>query len=64
MQGNEFEEAFGQFLEQEEYDNASSALFSLARAAFQAGWLAAGGTPHESVRFFEILRSDPSSEEP
>lgn len=43
MHSNEYEAAFGRFLEQAEYDKASDALFSLARAAFQAGWLAAGG---------------------
>lgn len=37
MHSNEYEAAFGRFLEQAEYDKASDALFSLARAAFQAG---------------------------
>ena len=43
MHSNDYEAAFGRFLEQTEYDEAEDALFSLVRAAFQAGWLAAGG---------------------
>lgn len=44
MQSNDFEAAFGRFLEQTEYDAAEAALFSLVRAAFLAGWRAAGGS--------------------
>ena len=40
----EFEKVFDKLLEQKEYDEASDALFSLARAAFKLGWQAAGGT--------------------
>lgn len=38
-----FERAFDRFLECREYDAAESALFAMIRAAFQAGWIAAGG---------------------
>ncbi len=36
-----FEIAFGEFLDSQEYDRAEDALFSLVRAAFRAGYLAA-----------------------
>ena len=64
MHSNEYEEAFGRFLEQAEYDEAEDALFSLARAAFQAGWLAAGGSKPEPVRMFELLRPEASGPKP
>ena len=32
--------------------------FSLVRAAFQAGWLAAGGEESTAVRMFEVLRAE------
>lgn len=38
-----FETEFERFLESEDYDSAEDALFTLARASFIAGWLAAGG---------------------
>ena len=49
MHSNDYEAAFGRFLEQTEYDEAEDALFSLVRAAFQAGWLAAGGEERAAV---------------
>lgn len=61
MQNNEFEEAFGRFLEQAAYDDAEAALFSLARAAFLAGWLAAGGCAATPARMFEVLRPEPEA---
>ncbi len=45
MMSNDFEAAFSNFLERREYDEAESALFSIIRAAFLAGWRAAGGEP-------------------
>ena len=56
MHSNDYEEAFGWFLEQEEYGEAEDALFSLLRAAFQAEWLAAGGEESAAARMFEVLR--------
>lgn len=44
-----FEQAFETFLESEQYDQAEDALFSLARAAFLAGWVAAGGKPPQPI---------------
>ena len=43
MMDNEFEAAFSCFLERHEYDDAESVLFEIVRAAFLAGWRAAGG---------------------
>ena len=35
------EEAFGEFIDHSEYDEAENALFSIIRTAFKAGWSAA-----------------------
>lgn len=40
---DKFEGAFDAFLDRKEYDEAESALFSMVRTAFMAGWKAAGG---------------------
>ena len=45
MQTNDFEQAFGDFLDRREYDQAENALFAMVRIAFLAGWKAAGGNP-------------------
>ena len=58
MHSNDYEAAFGRYLEQTEYDEAEDALSSLVRAAFQAGWLAAGGEESAAVRMFEVLRAE------
>ena len=52
---DEFELAFSNFLEGEAYDNASQALFDLVRAAFEAGWKAAGGELPQPVPIFRLL---------
>ncbi len=39
-----FELKFSELLESEEYERAEAALFEVVRAAFEAGWKAAGGT--------------------
>ena len=52
MYSDQFELAFSTFLEQHEYDEAESYLFTMMRAAFAAGWQAAGGeTPHSKRTF-------------
>lgn len=56
MMPNGFEEAFGTFLERREYDEAESALFSIVRAAFLSGWLAAGGEQPIPQKVFEVIR--------
>lgn len=45
MRKDTYELEFEKFLEDENYEAAEDALFSIARAAFEAGWLAAGGEP-------------------
>ncbi|MFI3313795.1 MAG: hypothetical protein R3Y62_07895 [Eubacteriales bacterium] len=55
MYSNDFETAFDHFIERKEYDTAQSALFSLVRAAFIAGWQSAGGTPPTPHKMFELL---------
>ena len=48
MYTNEFEEAFSNFLDRHEYDEAENYLFSMVRLAFAAGWQAAGGAPPQA----------------
>lgn len=59
MMGNEFEAAFDAFLDRHEYDDAESALFAIVRAAFTAGWLAAGGDAPQPERIFQLLSPQP-----
>ena len=42
----------------QQLSEGEDALFSLVRAAFQAGWLAAGGEESTAVRMFEVLRAE------
>ena len=61
MMSNAFEAAFDAFLERREYDEAQQARlaqFALVRAAFLAGWLAAGGDRPQQARLFEVLRPE------
>lgn len=44
----DFEKAFGDFIEYKIYDEVESALFFMIRTAFTAGWLASGGASPES----------------
>ena len=55
MMDNEFEAAFSAFLDRHEYDDAESALFEIVRAAFLAGWRAAGGEGPQAERVFQVL---------
>ena len=55
MHSNDFEYAFSEFLDRHEYDEAENALFAIVRAAFEAGWLAAGGTVPKSEKIFQLL---------
>lgn len=60
MESDELEKAFSGFLERREYDEAESALFSLVRAAFLAGWNAAGGRPPEPQPILRLMqKSEP-----
>ena len=58
MMSNAFEAVFDAFLERREYDEAQQAQFALVRAAFLAGWLAAGGDRPQQARLFEVLRPE------
>ena len=55
MMDNKFEAAFSAFLDRHEYDDADSALFEIVRAAFLAGWRAAGGGEPQAERVFQLL---------
>lgn len=50
----DFEEAFGNFIDRREYDSVESALFTALRAAFIAGWKAAGGELPVSHKIIEL----------
>lgn len=55
MYSNDFEKAFDDFLDRREYDQAENALFAMVRIAFTAGWLAAGGTPPQPQKIFQLV---------
>ena len=42
MMDNNFEKAFGEYLDSAEYDTIANELFAATRKAFLAGWIAAG----------------------
>ena len=48
MQTNEFEGAFSNYLESNDCEEASGALFDIIRRSFLAGWQAARGEAPES----------------
>ena len=52
----DFEKAFGDFIDRREYDQAESALFSMVRIAFLAGWRAAGGDPPPPQKVLQLVR--------
>lgn len=54
MQMNEFEKAYADFIDRREYDEAQSALFTMVRTSFTAGWKAAGGEPPTPHKIFEL----------
>ena len=54
----DFEKNFGDFIERREYDAAESALFSMVRISFTAGWLAAGGKPPKPQKVVELFRPE------
>lgn len=55
MMGNEFEAALDRFLEGKEADAAHQVLYDITRAAFLAGWCAAGGEPPQGEGIFELI---------
>ncbi len=58
MNSDNFEKAFNDFLERKEYDTAENALFEIVRAAFTAGWQAAGGEPLKPQKLFELMHKN------
>lgn len=56
MQKDSFEQAFGNFLEREEYDEAYGAIFTLVRAAFLAGWKARESQPPAEILLLQKHR--------
>ena len=60
MPSDRFEQAFGSFLDRQEYDQAEQALFDIVRAAFLAGWQAAGGKEPQSQPVFRLLPREDS----
>jgi hypothetical protein len=40
MNSDNYEKAFDEFLESEEYERVQAAMFELTRAAFRSGWIA------------------------
>lgn len=58
MQTNQFEQAFSDFLDRREYDQAENALFSIVRIAFLAGWKAAGGEAPPPQKLFYLVHKD------
>lgn len=61
MQTNQFEQAFSDFLDRHEYDQAENALFSMVRIAFLAGWKAAGGNAPPPQKLFHLVHKDVKS---
>lgn len=61
MSSDNFEQAFSNFLDRQEYDEAEGALFAIVRAAFLAGWNAAGGTPPTAQPVLTLLHTESQS---
>ena len=61
MQTNRFEQAFSDFLDRREYDQAENALFSMVRIAFLAGWKAAGGEAPPPQKLFRLAHKNVKS---
>lgn len=55
MNQTQFDCAWAEFLQKPEYDAAKAAMFAVTRAAFLAGWLAAGGDAPQEERLFQVL---------
>lgn len=54
----DFEEAFGNFIDRREYDQAENALFSMVRVSFLAGWQAAGGAPPPPQKLLRLMHKE------
>ena len=58
MMSNDFEKAFGDFLDRREYDQAENALLAMVRISFLAGWKAAGGDPPQPQKIFKLMHKE------
>ena len=58
MMSNDFEKAFGDFIDRREYDQAENALFAMVRISFLAGWKAAGGDPPQPQKIFKLMHKE------
>ena len=58
MMSNDFEKAFGDFLDRREYDQAENALFAMVRISYLAGWKAAGGDPPQPQKIFKLMHKE------
>ena len=56
MNTNSYEEAFDKFINSRDCDRVEEALFSFARACFEAGYKAAGGVAADGDKVIDILR--------
>lgn len=54
MMDNNFEKAFGEYLDSAEYDTIANELFAATRNAFLAGCIAVGGSLPASGHIFEV----------
>lgn len=54
MMDNNFEKAFGEYLDSAEYDTIANELFAATCNAFLVGWIAAGGSLPASGHIFEV----------
>ena len=62
MYNDEFEKTFSNFLDRYEYDAVQNAIFTIARSAFEAGWLAAGGNPLSPQEVFKLVKGKEKKE--
>ena len=62
MMDNDFEGAFGEYLDSAEYDAIANELFAATRNAFLAGWIAAGGSVSAGGHLFEVFAGKESRE--
>lgn len=58
MNSDEFEQAFSDFIDRREYDQAENALFAMVHISSLAGWKAAGGQAPPPQKVFQIIHKD------
>jgi len=60
MQSDDFEKAYGDFIDRPEYDEAQGDLFRIVRISFKAGWESAGGNPPPSQPVVRLVPKEPT----